>query len=396
MSIFEILKMSFKSIASNKLRSFLTMLGIIIGVGAVTIIVGLGNGISTYISDSFSSLGTNTITVSINGGTFSHSVSEEEMFEIAGENSELFTGVSPKVNVSGRVKIGTESLSSSVTGVSEGYLDYAGLEIADGRNLAYMDIKDRKKVCIIGEYINSSYFSGNAVGDSIRIGGNLYSIVGVLAAQEDVPEEGGQDDCIYLPYTTAARRTGTDVNSYSFYLADEELADMASEVLDDILYEKLQNEDYYSIVSMSEMLDTLLSIVSIVILVLAIIAGISLLVGGVGIMNIMLVSVTERTREIGIRKALGAKQGSILFQFVTEAAALSCLGGCLGIALGYGLSSFGTVILYSILEEELTISPSLGSVLLSFGISAGIGILFGYLPAKKAAKLNPIDALRFE
>ena len=235
--------------------------------------------------------------------------------------------------------------------------------------LSFVDIDSRKKVCVIGQYINQEYFNGNAVGDNIRIGGTLYSIVGVIEQQDDSMDEGGTDDCIYVPYTTAARLSASSVNSYTFFLLDENYADAAVSYLEDSLYEIFQSDSAYTVSSMSSMLDTLISMVNVVITVLAIIAGISLLVGGVGIMNIMLVSVTERTREIGVRKALGAKEKVVRMQFVTEAAVLSGLGGIIGILVGYGVSAGGSALLVTILEENIKISPSISSTLIAFSIS---------------------------
>jgi len=396
MNFFETLGMSLKSVASNKLRSFLTMLGIIIGVGAVTIIVGLGNGISQYMTDSFASLGTNTITVSISGRSASRSISVDDMYDIQEENEKYFTGMTPTVSVRGTVKVGTDTLSSTVTGVSEEYLSLKGFNITSGRDLSYIDVYARKKVCVIGEYVNQAYYNGNAVGNDIRIGGNLYSIIGVLEQQDDSMEEGGTDDCLYLPYSTAARLSSSSINSYTFFLIDEDNASDAVEALEDRLYEVFQSDSSYTVTSMATMLDTLLSLVNVVITVLAIIAGISLLVGGVGIMNIMLVSVTERTKEIGIRKALGAKESTIRSQFVIEASVISGLGGIIGIGIGYGLSSVASTVLVLLLEEKVAVSPSIGAAMIAFGISVGIGVLFGFLPARKASRLNPIDALRYE
>ena len=211
-------------------------------------------------------------------------------------------------------------------------------------------------------------------------------------------EEGGTDDCVYVPYSTAARLsfTGT-ISSYTVTVTDEEYAALGKEAIETALYKIFQDEDAYTVVSMAEMLDTMTSMVNMVIAILAAIAGISLLVGGIGIMNIMLVSVTERTREIGIRKALGAREGAIMRQFVIEAATTSALGGVLGIILGFGLSAVATTVIAGLLPDTpIAVSPSAGAVLIAFGVSAGIGIAFGYLPAKKAAVLNPIDALRYD
>jgi len=398
MSLRETFALSIKNIWGSKTRTFLTMLGIIIGVTAVIVIVGLGNGMQNYMADSFSSLGTNTLTVQIMGRGSSRSVSVDDMYAIASENSALLEAVSPTVTVSGTVKVGTETLdSTSVSGVSEDYFDMSGYEVAQGRGLQYVDIQARKNVCVIGNYIALNYYGGDPVGQTIRVGGTKLTVIGVMAQEAEELEEGGTDDCVYLPYSTASRLTkmGTP-GSYTFTIVDEEQAAAAKEVVEDSLYDVFHDTNAYMVVSMSEMLDMMNSMINVVIMILAVIAGISLLVGGIGIMNIMLVSVTERTREIGIRKALGAKEGSILRQFVMEAATTSGLGGVLGILLGYGLSSIATVVISTLMDAALTVAPSAGAVLLAFGISAAIGITFGYLPARKAARLNPIDALRYD
>ena len=397
MSIVETFTLALKNIWGSKLRTFLTMLGIIIGVCAVIVIVGLGNGMAGYMEESFASMGTNSLTVMVMGRGSSRSVSEEQMYEIVEENQELLDQISPTVTMSGSVKIGTETTSSSVTGVSEDYFSMKGYEIGQGRGLQFLDVEDRKNVCVVGNYVNETYFDGNAVGQTLKIGGNQYRIVGVMAQEAEEMEEGGTDDCVYVPYSTAARQsfTGT-ISSYTITVKNEEYAATAKELIEDELYEVFDDSNAYTVTSMAELLDTMTSMINIVIGILAVIAGISLVVGGIGIMNIMLVSVTERTREIGIRKALGAKEGVILCQFVMEAATTSALGGAVGIILGYGLSEVATQVINVVMEESIHVTPSAVSVAVAFGVSAGIGILFGYLPARKAARLNPIEALRYD
>ena len=397
MSLLENFSQSLKNIVSNKMRTFLTMLGIIIGVTAVIVIVGLGNGMENYMRESFDSLGTNALTVMITGRGTTRSVSVDDMYDIVDRHSDLLGMLSPSVSLQG-AKVGSESLRlTSVTGVSEDYFDIKLYKIAEGRGLQYMDILDRKAVCVVGNYVSSVYYGGNAVGQTIRVNGKQLRIVGVMKAEDKNLAEYGTDNCVFLPYSTAARLSSTGViRSYTVTIVDDDRLDEAKSALEDELNKVFNDSNAYNVTSMAEMLETVTSILNIVIIVLAIIAAISLVVGGIGIMNIMLVSVTERTREIGIRKALGAKERTILQQFVMEAATISAIGGILGILFGYVLSAVGTQIIQMAAQEELTVAPSLGSVAMAVGVSAGIGVLFGWLPARKAARLNPIDALRYE
>ena len=396
MSILESFSLAVKNILSSKTRTLLTMLGIIIGVAAVIVIVGLGNGLEQYMTDSFSGLGTNTLTVSVSSRGSTRSLSVDEMYDIVEENSDYLDLCSPTVTMLGLAKVGSETLDSTTTqGVSEYYLDIAGVEVSSGRGLQYSDMATRAKVCVIGAYIDRAYFGGSAVGQTMRIYGTTFTIVGVLAQQDEDLEEGGSDDCIYLPYTTASRISG-EVSSYVITMKDENYIDQSVAALENALYEVFSSDDYYTVTSMAEMVETMTSMINILVGVLAGIAAISLVVGGIGIMNIMLVSVTERTREIGIRKSLGAKERYIMQQFVIEAASTSALGGVTGILLGDLLSVAASVVATRLMGENLSVSPTLAAVALAFGISVGIGILFGYLPAKKAAVLNPIDALHYD
>ena len=399
MNLVETFQMAVQNILGSKMRTFLTMLGIIIGVCAVIVIVGLGNGMQGYIEDSFADMGTDSLTVMIAGRGSSRTVSEEEMYQLVEDNSETFKQISPTVTMSGSVKIGSDTLTATtVSGVSEDYFSMKGYEIAQGRGLQYTDMTGRKKVCVVGQYLNQAYYGGSAVGQTLKVGGTTFTIVGVMAMEGTDLEEGGTDDCVFVPYSTAARLsfTGT-ISSYTITVQDTDHIAEAKTTLEDALYQIFEDDDAYTVGSMAEMVEEMNSMVNMVIYILAGIAAISLVVGGIGIMNIMLVSVTERTREIGIRKALGARESAIMRQFVIEAATTSALGGVLGIALGFGLSAAATAIVANVMPDTpITVSPSIGAVLIAFGVSAGIGIAFGYLPAKKAAVLNPIDALRYD
>ena len=398
--IYETVRQAFQNIWSNKFRTFLTMLGIIIGVMAVIVIVGLGNGMTQSIKDSFSDMGTNILSVQVMGRG-SRSVSVEAVYDIVEAHPDIFESVSPTGTVSGTVKVGTDSYSNTtVKGVSEVYLNMLGYTVSEGRGINYVDLENNKKVCVVGAYINRVAYGGNALGQTIKVGATKYTIVGVLEAKvtdlED--QEGSNDDVIFVPYTTALRVTHASTStSYSVAIADENKLSEGKTIFENALQELLHSDSGYMVTSLSEMLDTMTSMVNMVVTILTAIAAISLLVGGIGIMNIMMVSVTERTREIGIRKALGAKERTILGLFVTEAATTSALGGLLGIGLGYLLSAAANQILPLVMSDmDMTVTPSLTSVAVAFGISVGIGVLFGYLPAKRAARLNPIEALRYD
>ncbi len=321
------------------------------------------------------------------------------MYQIVADHSDVFKQISPTVAMTGFAKIGSDTLSAtSITGVSEDYFSMKGYEVAQGRGLQYTDMTGRKKVCVVGQYLNQVYYGGDAVGQTLKVGGTHLHHRGGPGHGGHELEEGGTDDCVFVPYSTAARLsfTGT-ISSYTITVQDTDHIAEAKTTLESALYQIFEDDDAYTVSSMAEMVEEMNSMVNMVIYILAGIAAISLVVGGIGIMNIMLVSVTERTREIGIRKALGAKERYIMRQFVIEAATTSALGGVLGIALGFGLSAAATAIVANVMPDTpITVSPSMAAVLIAFGVSAGIGIAFGYLPAKKAAVLNPIDALRYD
>lgn len=396
MSLYQSFRLALQSIFSSKVRALLTMLGIIIGVASVIVIIGLGNGMQNYMTDSFESMGTNLITVSVMGRGTARNVSDDDMYELVEENPELLSAVSPTVTAGVGLKIGTETPSTSVTGVSEDYAIIRQYEIEQGRFLQYVDVLRRQKVCVIGDYVSNEYFDGAGVGETIKVGGYTYTVIGVLKEKTDSGEY-GDDNVALIPYTNAAKMSGNaQISSYYFSGTSEEVIPQAKAAIEERLEKAFGSDNTYSVISMSELLDIMDDMINVMITILAAIAAISLVVGGIGIMNIMLVSVSERTREIGIRKSLGARQRDIMQQFVIEAATTSGIGGVIGIGFGYLLSSVATSVIVALLEQNMAITPTAGSIAMAFGISVGIGILFGYLPAKKAARLNPIDALRYE
>ena len=393
MNITKTIGLAFSSILSNKMRSFLTMLGIIIGVAAVIILVSIMDGITGQVSDAFESFGMNNITVSIISRGSTRYVEPEDLYELVDAHPDLFSYCSPKVTLNANIKSpnSSDSTTSSVTGVDETYDEIDELATEQGRFLQYVDVDKMLKVCVIGTYYEQEYYGRNeALGKTLKINGEPYTIVGVLEEQAD-SSEGSSDQCVYIPYTNASKMSwNTSIGTYTISMKDANRLDETKNILKAKLTEILGSSDYYSLIATQEILDQMNSIMDTLKGALVLIAGISLLVGGIGIMNIMLVSVTERTKEIGIRKSLGAKKKHIMQQFVIEAGTVSGIGGVIGILLGGVMAYFvGTLL-------DITVIPSVSAIAVAFSVSVGIGIIFGFLPAKNAANLNPIDALRFE
>lgn len=386
-------KLAVKAILANKIRSLLTMLGIIIGVAAVIILVSVVSGYLGQVIESFESMGANRITIFARNMS-TRKVTDDDIYNFWDEHPEWIQYISPLVTLSSpTVKSGSENLTSTtVTGVSEDYGSIMKYEIEVGRNLVYSDIAGRSSVCVIGAYLAQEFYGSpqNALEDNIKINGIPFSIVGVIETQDDDDfTEGGTDDFIWIPYTVATKmsRNG-NINNFILSSTDTKYTTQITKALEELLYKVFKNSNYYRVSAMSSIISQLNEQVGTLTAMLAGIAGISLLVAGIGVMNIMLVSVTERTREIGIRKALGARQGVIMQQFVIEATVTSMIGGIFGIILGaIATTSIGAAM-------GITCKPTIGSVILSFSVSVIIGIVFGYLPAKNAARLNPIDALR--
>ena len=383
-------RLALKSLATSKMRALLTMLGIIIGVAAVIIIISLGDGMNDMINSEFEKMGTNLLQVQIMGRGSSQNITEEEMYALKDENPDCIAAMSPSVSSMATVKQDSETLSATLTGVGEEYIAVKSLELSQGRFIQYIDTARMQNVCVIGSYVNEETFNGAGLGQTLRINGNEYTIVGVLTEQADNTSY-GNDNTVYIPYTNATRLNGNAVISqYMFTATSEDTNARAKAVIESKLEQFYGGDDYYIVISMSEMMDMMGNIQGTVMTVLVAIAAISLLVGGIGIMNIMLVSVTERTREIGIRKSLGAKGRDIRRQFIIEAGTTSVLGGVIGIVLGVSLATVAGNLV------GITAKASLSAIAISAGVSLAVGVLFGYLPANKAAKLNPIDALRYE
>ena len=396
----ETFKQAVQNVLSNKVRTFLTMLGIIIGVMAVIVIVGLGNGMTHMMQDFYSDMGSDILGVNIMTAS-TRTVEVSDVYNIINQKPEYYKGLSPIASVGDTLRVAGEKYRRTyISGVNEDYTTINNYKVAKGRGIQYTDLIDNKNICVIGDYVDRRIFGGNGLGSTLKVGASEYRIVGVLEGRSRpaAQYEGGNDDIVLIPYTTLMSVNNTSsVSQYYVVLQDADHSDEAQEYMQKSIKKLVSKDDYVYVQSLSAAMAQMSSMINVMVGVLTAIAGISLLVGGIGIMNIMLVSVTERTREIGIRKAMGAKERTILAQFVTEAATTSAFGGTLGIVLGYIVSAIANQVLPMFTDGmNITVSPSFNSIVAAFGISVFIGVLFGYLPAKRAARLNPIDALRYD
>lgn len=401
MIISELAKVALRSLVINKLRSFLSMLGIIIGVTAVIAIISIGQGATEMVQETISSLGSELVTISPGfsggwGGRAARTASGIFTLELGEELKNKSPDVAelvPSIQSGGLLKYGENSYQVSIVATASGYENIFNHTIAEGRFLIAEDVDNYRKVVVLGSTVVRELFGNeNPLGKKIivQMGQRrfIFEVVGVLESKGQVMFF-NFDNQVYIPVTTMMKRmTGSKyVNSYSAQAIDSEEAIKQVEFL---LEKKLEDPDLYNVTSQEEILETIQQVSSTMILMLAGIAGISLLVGGIGIMNIMLVSVTERTREIGIRKALGAKKKDILIQFLIEALVMSLVGGAVGLVLGWAVSVL--VSRYG----GWTPTLSMFSVAIGIGFSSAVGLIFGIYPAMKAAKLNPVEALRYE
>ena len=397
-------KLAIKSLMTSKMRALLTMLGIIIGVAAVIIITSLGNGMQNYMNDQFEQMGSNLVQVYVYPSGSSMDVNADDMFALVEKYPKYLTGVTPYISVSGTVRQGSDEFKrTSVYGVGETFYNgdksttMQGSSLGKGRFLSYVDVEREMAVCVIGSYLEQEAFGGDAMGKTLTVGGAPFTVVGVLEQSGD-NSEGSGDDTLYIPYTQAQRlSSGSYMDMYLFTSTDRSTAATAKGIVENRLYKAYHSTDYYMAMTSAEMMDAMDSMVDLLMAILTLIAAISLLVGGIGIMNIMLVSVSERTREIGIRKSLGAKRKDIRSQFIIEAGTTSAIGGVIGILFGLLMANAAGALIGGMDGAEgFAAVPSLTAISVAFGVSVGVGVLFGYLPANKAAKLNPIDALRYD
>lgn len=392
MKLGQAIKIAFKNIAMNKLRAVLTMLGIIIGVAAVIALTSLGMGASNSVSDDIASLGTTTVSVNLSGNSSEEEVVDYDELMAFAEFDEV-KAVSPTVTTSSTLKNGTTSSSGvTVTGVTTSYEEVQDITLQSGRNVMDIDLDNRNKVVVLGDNVASELFGfTNPVDKTVQIDGTTFKVIGVLAEKGE-ELTGSVDDSVLIPFTTAQRFIGqTYVTSATVLMTDEDSVEMGMAKMKQELYNQFDgDETSYSVRNQSSVSEALDSVSNTMTLLLAGIASISLIVGGIGIMNIMLVSVTERTREIGIRKAIGARKKDIMLQFLIEAIVLSALGGILGAAIGIASAD----ILSSTLEMTSQITWWIVGGSVSFSVL--IGIIFGIFPANKASNLSPLEALRYQ
>ena len=405
MGFLGIVKLAFISLNRNKMRSFLTALGIIIGVMSVVGMVALGQGAYYSVQDNISKMGTNLIMVmpgsssrrGFHGGRGSMTTLKAADADAIKSDCPSVGKVTPIVSSAGQAVFGNNNTQSSVMGVNEDYLSIASREVTEGRFFTASEVQGGAKVAVIGQTLAETLFGNlSPIGQTIRFAKMPVVIIGLLKARGESGMGGDQDDLLLMPFSVVQRRISgiNHINMINISAATADSVESAKEEIQTVLRRRHRiyegKEDDFRITTQDDIAEMAGSTLTIIALLLGSIASISLLVGGIGIMNIMLVSVTERTREIGIRMAIGAKTTDILYQFLVEAVVLSCAGGGIGIFGGYLLAKLiGNFV-------EFTPVVSNASIVISFLFSSGVGVFFGLYPAWKASNLDPIEAFRYE
>ena len=397
--------MALTSLMANKMRTLLTMLGIIIGVGAVIAMVSIGMGVRSNVTSSIASLGSNMLIDSpgssnrggVRGAAGSMQTLKYDDAKAIESKVKNIDYVSPAVSTSSQLVNGSNNWNSSVQGVTPEFLAIRSLEIDYGSFITKNDLDKRQRVCVIGTTVASNLFENeNPVGKTIRIKNQPFKVVGLLKSKGQSSMGQDQDDMVYIPLTTAQERVMgiTYVQSINVQVSDPDKMDQVQEQIEQLLRSRHHitngKDDDFHVRNLTSLMETVSQSTAMLTLLLGSIAGISLLVGGIGIMNIMMVSVTERTREIGIRKALGATFMNIMTQFLIESMVIGIIGGLIGIGLGCVASQL--IAKFGNFTTVITPLP----IIVSFVFSVGIGLFFGIYPARKAAKLDPIEALRYE
>ena len=406
MNTTNLLKIAFRALANNKLRGFLTMLGIIIGVASVITMLAIGQGSKRSIQAQISEMGSNMIMIhpgaDVRGGVRQDASAMETLklqdYEDIVDETRFVSAVSPSVNSSGQAIYGANNAPTTVYGISPDYLEIRRYKVEDGDMFTEQDIQTAAKVCVVGKTVVDNLFpdGGNPVGKVIRFQKLPFRIVGVLESKGYNSMGMDQDDLILAPYTTIQKKVLaiTHLQGITCSALKEEYTDQAIDEISEILRRnhklKESDDDDFTIRSQQELSTMLTSTTDMMTVLLAAVAGISLLVGGIGIMNIMYVSVTERTREIGLRMSIGAKGIDILAQFLIESILISVTGGLIGVVFGVGAA----LVVNGVAHFPIYIQP--WSVILSFAVCTVTGVFFGWYPAKKAAQLDPIEAIRYE
>ena len=407
MNIFLTFKVALRALARNKMRSMLTMLGIIIGVGAVIAMVGIGQGASASIQAQIANLGNNLLivqpgsanTAGIRGGAGSNTTLTADDVDAIGRECPSVKAATPTVRANGQLVFGNQNWapSAGITGVNEKYPEIKSWPVASGEFFTDADVRTASRVAVLGKTVVDNLFGGgDPIGQMLRVRNLPFKVVGVLSVKGQNQFGQDQDDTVLVPYTTAQKKllTITWVNAANVSAISANATSAAQKEITDLLRQRHKlapnQEDDFNVRNLTDIADAADQSSAIMTKLLASIAGVSLLVGGIGIMNIMLVSVTERTREIGIRMAIGARSGVIRRQFLIESITLSLVGGVIGVLFGVGTS----LTISSTLHWPTSISPV--SVIVAVVFSVFVGVAFGYYPARKAAALDPIDALRYE